>query len=152
MGQPYSSANQFPAESQKPLYYSVWSVVDRKGTVLSLLAIVLVAGFIVWRQTGGVFFGVLAVLALLSTMWICFVPIHFEINSEGIVRGIFGRKRFISWDDIRIYQVRSNGILLLPQKDRFLLEAFRGFFLPVPPSLSTEVLYRFRVFVDRVGD
>ena len=86
------------------------------------------------------------------SVWFVFVPVHFEINATGIVKRTLGRRSFIAWEDIRVYQVRRNGLLLLPRSDRYPLEAFRGFYLPIPSSLTTEVLYRFRAFVDRAPE
>lgn len=117
--------------------------------MLLLSAIVL---GLVWLHTGIVFSVLFAALIILLTLGQVFFPTYYELNTEGIVRRSFVRKRLISWEDIRSYEIRSNGILLLPGNDRFFLDFFRADFLPVPNSLIPEVLYRFRVFVDRIQD
>jgi len=86
-------------------------------------------------------------LLILLYVWYIFLPVRMEINNNGIIRTVLGRKRFIRWSDIRGYQIRYNGLLLLTQHERFILEPFCAFFLPVPKGLMTEVLYRFRLFV-----
>jgi len=87
-------------------------------------------------------------LLILLTVWYIFLPVRLEINSSGIIiRTVLGRKRNIRWGDIRAYQIRHNGLLLLTQQERFPLDPFCAFFLPVPKGLMTEVLYRFRVFI-----
>lgn len=109
-------------------------------------------GLTVWHRTEEFLFGLFVSGVLLLTLWRAFVPAYFEINADGIVRWAAGQRMFIAWNDIKVYQLRRNGILLLPQRDRFILEPFRGVFLPVPPALMAEVLYRFRVFVDKISD
>ncbi|MDR2117731.1 MAG: hypothetical protein LBP87_15240 [Planctomycetaceae bacterium] len=152
MSQAYPTTIGLTAENNKPLYYSVWLITDQKWNAVFLLGIAFVVGFIVWQCEGNLILELFALIFLLGTVWRILVPVHFELNSSGIVYRSFNRNRFIAWSDIRRYQIRRNGILLLPQSNRFFLEAFRGFYLSVPKSLMPEVLYRLRVFVDRVSD
>jgi hypothetical protein len=100
----------------------------------------------VWHYSGGIAMGV-GLLLMLLTIWYTFLPVRLEINNNGIVRSVLGRKWYIRWSDIRAYQIRYNGLLLLTQQDRFALDPFCAFFLPVPKGLMTEVLYRFRLFI-----
>ncbi|GHT17808.1 hypothetical protein FACS1894189_4420 [Planctomycetales bacterium] len=136
------------SDTEKPLYYTAWMVSDQKWSVAVLLFLIGLVCFVVW-QLGSSLWGISAgMMLLLLPIWYVFVPVHFELNTNGIVREIFGHKWFIAWEDIRGYQIRHNGLLLLSQNDRFLLESFLSFYLPVPSALMPEVLYRFRVFVD----
>ena len=152
MSQTYVSSGGWKVEYQKPLFYNVWPVGDQKGNTVFLIVVMVVVVFLVSHLVDSLWGGLLGVCVMLPTIWQVFMPAHFEINGDGIVRNLLGRKRFIAWEDIRCYQIRQNGILLLPQNDRFFLESFRGFYLPVPTSLNTEILYRFRIFVDRIDD
>ncbi len=148
----HPSSASLGRERHKPLYFSSWFLVDQKRDALFMLCVAVGIGICVWQRYGTAVYGLIALFVLLVSAWRLFVPIHFEINSDGIIHGALGRKRFISWEDVRVYRIRRRGILLLPQRDRFFLEAFRGFYLPVPPSLMTDVLYRFRVYVDKIQD
>ncbi len=139
-------------EHQKPLFYRVWLVGDRKWHALFLLAVMAVVVTGVFHTTESFFSGFLAFCMMLSTIAALLLPVHIEINAEGIVRTILGRKSFIAWEDIRGYRTQRNGMLLLSRKTRFLLEAFRGCFLPIPPSMMPEVQYRFRIYVDKDGN
>ncbi|MDR3234309.1 MAG: hypothetical protein LBT46_11715 [Planctomycetaceae bacterium] len=130
----------------KPLCYSVWMTVDRKVSIAVLGSATAGTALCVWYYSG--WMTTLAALVLmLLTVWYVIVPIQFEINAGGIIRTVFGRHWFIAWNDIKGYQIRQHGFLLLPQNDRFALEAFTGFYLPVPAGLMPEVLYRFRLFI-----
>jgi hypothetical protein len=139
-------------ENEKPLFYSVWLIVDQKWNAVILIGVAFLVGVLILQSENSFLPELVSLFFLLLTLWYVFVPIHFELNSAGIVYSSFARKRFIAWDNIRVYQIRPNGVLLLPRTHRFFLESFRGFYLPVPPSLIPEVLYRLRIFVDKVAD
>jgi hypothetical protein len=152
VSQAYPTSISLAAENDKPLYYSVWLIADQKRNAVFLLVVALAVNVIVWQNTANLILELIALLFLLGTLWRILVPVHFELNSNGIVCRSLNRNRFIAWNDIRSYQIRRNGILLFPRTDHFFLEAFRGFYLPVPASLTPEVLYRLRVCVDHVSD
>lgn len=151
MSQTYSTTVHLHDEQYKPIFFTSWFIVDRKWTALLLLAFAAGIGLFAWQSFGVFSYGLGVFLILMLSLGRMFLPCRFEVNSDGILCNTLGKKRFIAWEDIRVYQIRNHGLLLLPHRDRFLLEAFRGFFLPVPASLRTEVLYRFRVFVDRIS-
>ena len=130
----------------KPLYYSVCLIFDQKWSAVVLGLVTACVCLAAWRFGSGLAAGA-ALLLILLTVWYIFLPVRMEINNNGIVRTALGRKWFIRWSDIRAYQIRYNGLLLFTQQERFPLEPFCAFFLPVPKGLMTEVLYRFRFFV-----
>ena len=127
----------------KPIYYTVWLVADQKWSVVVLGLVTTSVCLIAWNYGSNVM-AFVSLLLILLTIWYIFVPVRLEINSHGIVRTILGRRRIIRWSDINGYQIRHNGVLILGQRDRFSLEPFCGFFLPVPNGLMSEVLHRFR--------
>lgn len=106
----------------------------------------------VWLSTEVLFAILFASLVLFLTIWRVFVPTYYELNTEGVIRRTIVRKYLIAWEDIRAYEIRTDGIILLPRNDRYFLDFFRAYFLPVPTSLVPEVLYRFRIFVDKIHD
>jgi hypothetical protein len=130
----------------KPVYYTVRLVIDRKWDAIVLGLVTSSVCVAAWHFSGGISM-IVGLLLLLLTIWYIFLPVKMEINNNGIVRSVLGRKWFIRWGDIRAYQIRYNGLLLLTQQERFALDPFCAFFLPVPKGLMTEVLYRFRLFI-----
>jgi hypothetical protein len=130
----------------KPIYYSICLVVDQKWSAVVLGLITACVCLAAWHYSGGLTM-LAGLLLILLTVWYIFLPVRLEINNNGIVRTALGRKWFIRWGDIRAYQIRYNGLLLFTQQDRFVLDPFCAFFLPVPKGLMTEVLYRFRLFI-----
>jgi hypothetical protein len=130
----------------KPIYYSICLLIDQKWSVAVLGLVTTGVCLSIWHISGGLSM-IAGLLLVLLTVWYIFLPVRMEINSNGIIRTALGRKWFIRWSDIRAYQIRYNGLLLLTQQERYALEPFCAFFLPVPRGLMTEVLYRFRLFV-----
>ncbi|GHT24301.1 hypothetical protein FACS189419_09170 [Planctomycetales bacterium] len=130
----------------KPLQYTIWLTFDQKRSVVFLGLFVAALGCII-LQSGGQILLAVCLLLLLLTVWHIFLPVKFEINAQGIIRTVLGRRWFIAWRDIKGYQIRYNGLLLLPQNKRYFVESFNGFFLPVPAGLMPEILYRFKLFV-----
>ena len=130
----------------KPIYYSICLVIDQKWSAVVLGLVATSVGLVIWHYSGGIAM-MTSLLLILLTVWYMFLPVRLEINNLGIIRSVLGRKRFVRWSDIHAYQIRHNGLLLLTQPERFALDPFCSFFLPVPKGLMTEVLYRFRLFV-----
>ena len=130
----------------KPIYYSAWLVFDQKWSAVVLGLATAGVCLAAWHY-GSTAATVVGLLLICLTLWYIFLPVRMEINSTGIIRTALGRKWVIRWGDIRAYQIRYNGLLLLTQQERFTLDPFCAFFLPVPKGLMTEVLYRFRLFI-----
>jgi len=130
----------------KPIYYSVFLVIDQKWSALVLGLVTTGVGLVIWHYSDGIAM-MTGLLLILLTVGSIFLPVRLEINNSGIIRSVLGRKWYIRWGDIHAYQIRYNGLLLLTQPERFALDPFCAFFLPVPKGLMTEVLYRFRLFI-----
>jgi hypothetical protein len=130
----------------KPIYYSVCLLIDQKWNALVLGLVTTCVCLATWQYSSGLTM-LASLLLILLTVWYIFLPVRLEINNSGILRTALGRKWLIRWSDIRAYQIRYNGLLLLTQQERYTLDPFCAFFLPVPKGLMTEVLYRFRLFV-----
>jgi len=130
----------------KPIYYSVCLVIDQRWSAIVLGLVTACVCLVAWHYGSGLA-AATALLLIFLTVGYIFLPTRLEINNNGIIRNTLGRKRLIRWSDIRAYQIRYNGLLLLTQQERFPLDPFCAFFLPVPKGLMTEVLYRFRLFI-----
>lgn len=128
-----------------------WPVRDNvfKGSVvvIGLLAGGLGVGWV----TGKTHLALLALAALVIALWRFFLPVMFELNTDGVNQWIFGRHRRIPWVAIRRYEVFSTGVLLLPYSDRCPMDAFRGLYLPWG-SRREEILAQIRYYLDQPGD
>ena len=125
---------------------------EQKGTLLFLLLVAVTFSLALWFWSDSPLLGVVAFGVFLLTIGRAFVPISFEINTDGIVSGTFGRKKFIAWEEIRSYRVQPTGMMIFPHTDRYPLDLFRSFFLPIPESLREEVQLRFAFFVDHLTE
>ena len=107
-----------------------WPLTQRP--VSSLLALGL-AGGVSWLVGWAAMrweVGVLAAAALAITLWRTWLPVRYEIGSGGIVHAIFGRlKRRIPWSAIQAYDVRTDGVVLVPDAVITPLSPLRGLYL-----------------------
>jgi hypothetical protein len=111
------------------------SLVDwplRQRPVRSLFALAL-AGGLSWLVGWGTMrweAGVFAAAALAITLWRTWLPVQFDINSGGIAHTILGRwKRRIPWSAIQAYDIRTDGVLLVPDAVITPLSPLRGLYL-----------------------
>ena len=108
----------------------VWPL--RQQPLASLLALALAAGasWLLGWASGRPWWGVLAVAGLLVTLWRTWLPVSYELGVSGITQRALGRQRRIAWPAIRGYQVRGNGVLLVPDAQIAPLAPLRGLYLP----------------------
>jgi hypothetical protein len=130
----------------KPIYYSIRLAIDQKPSAVVLGLITMGSAIAIWFHSGTIAM-IVGLIMILSTIAYIFLPVRLEINSNGIIKTMMGRKWLIRWSDIRSYQIQHNGLLLTTQQERYILDPFSAYFLPVPKGLMAEVLYRFRLFV-----
>ncbi len=62
--------------------------------------------------------------------WRFFVPVTFELNSEGVHQWFLGRHRRIPWTEVRRHRVFRSGTLLLPYERDAPIDVLHGLFLP----------------------
>lgn len=139
-----------PNGELRAIHYYSWMLSEEKIVSSVLLISIATVCAIVWRSTGSLLWTLLALGVLVLPLWRTLVPIHFEINSDGIARWNFGRRRLIPWESIRSYELGPDGVLLLPNREHFPLEPFHGFFVPIPRELAEEFKYRLRFFIDKI--
>jgi hypothetical protein len=92
-----------------------WPLVQRP--VSSLVALALASGtvWLVGWASQRWEAAALAAVALAITLWRTWLPVQFDIGSGGIAQVILGRfKRRIPWSAIQSYDVRTDGVLLVP--------------------------------------
>lgn len=136
----------------RALHYYSWLLTDEKRVSVVLLLAVIVVCALVWRLTEQPLYALLSAVLLIFPIWRTLVPVHFEINSDGIARWNFGRRRLVPWEEIKSYEILPDGVLLLPNRDPYPLEPFHGLFVPVPNEFQAELKYRLRFFVDKMVD
>ena len=91
------------------------------------------------RQAGGV----VAAVALLIALWSLWLPVEYEVASQGLRRRVLNRTRLVPWHAIRAYQLRPTGVLLYQRGDPASLDVLRSMFIPFP-SDADELLTMLR--------
>ncbi len=129
--------------------YRIWSLWERKLTSLVLLSLIFGLTFAVYVSTEKTYLALAAGILLLGSVGRMFVPMQFEMTTEGITRWTLGYRRSFPWADIHSYVLQEEGILILPHRIRYPLDAFRGVFIPIPQKYRIAVQRRFLFFVEK---
>jgi hypothetical protein len=104
----------------------------RENPLIGMLALagLVGAGMYVYWATGRMHLAIGAALALAVAGWRFFVPVTFELNSEGVHQWFLGRHRRIPWTEVRRHRVFRSGTLLLPYERDAPIDVLHGLFLP----------------------
>ena len=127
-----------------------WWSCPIRDSILSgfvVLAGLTAAGMGVHAATGRLHLALFAVLALTVALWRFFIPVLFEVNTDGVNQWIFGRHRRISWNEIRHYKICSRGVLILRHADWRPVDAFGGLYVPWR-NRREEVLAQVHYYLD----
>ena len=130
------------------IQWRVWPLAESLPAAVLVSAGLLGGGAAVRWVTGQTHLALVAVAVLAIALWRFFLPVWFELNSEGVSQWVFGRPRRIAWRKIRRYEVCSSGVLLLPRADARPLDVCRGLYLPWGKHRS-EVLAHVHYYLDR---
>lgn len=128
-----SIANRTKAPSLSPpppVRWEHWPAQAHPLVAAALSAGVVATGWLAAEVTARPYPGWLAAAALLVAFWRFFLPVRYELNSDGIHRVVLGRRRRIPWQSIRSFRADAGGVLLLPFPDPCPLDALRGEYLP----------------------
>ncbi len=129
--------------------YRIWSLWERKLTSLVLLSLTFGLTFAVYVITGKAYLAFAVGILLLGSAGRMFVPMQFELTTEGITRWTLGYRRTFPWNEIRSYVFQEEGILILPHRIRYPLDALRGVFIPIPQKYRIAVQRRFLFFLEK---
>jgi hypothetical protein len=106
-----------------------WPLVQRPGGAIAALALAAAASCLVGWQTARWELGAAAGAALALILWRTWLPVRYELGSGGIVRVVLGRRLRIPWTAIPRYELREDGVLLLPDAVATPLSSLRGLYL-----------------------
>ena len=145
----FSEETGFTDMDQPVIQYRVWSLWERKLTGLAILALTAGLSFAVYHITDKWYLAFVVCLLLFGSVWRLFIPMQFELSTEGISRWTFGYRRTVLWSDIRAYVFQEEGILILPHTLRYPLDAMRGLFIPIPKKYRIAVQRRFLFYIEK---
>jgi len=138
----------WPDDPPPSVRWRSWPLRDKMLTALTVVIGLIAVGLATGWVTDKAHLGLLAAAVLAVGLWRFFLPVTYELNSDGVNQRVLGRHRCIPWNRIRHYEVNSRGVLLLPFSDRCPMDAFRGLYLPWG-SRRDEVLAQLRYYVGR---
>ena len=137
---------------QPVIQYRIWSLWERKFSSLVILSLTAALTLAVYHLTDKPHLAVAVCVLLLGSVWRLFIPMQFELSVDGITQWVFGYRRTILWPEIRSYVIQKEGILILPHRTRYPLDAVRGIFIPIPKKYRIAVQRRFLFFLERTED
>ena len=82
----------------------------------------------VWA-TGNTAAGAMVGALLAVTLWRTWLPVQFRIGPEGVVQSVLGWRRRIGWSAIRSFDLRGDGVVLMPDAAPTPLAPLRGIYL-----------------------
>ncbi len=149
-----SSSNQYSTWAHDPpplVRWRSWPLRENPLAAAFVLAALIAAGFGVHWVTGGVLLAVFASIALTASMWRYFVPVTYELNTDGIHQWTLGRHRRAPWNEVRHYETCPGGVMLLPHAEACPIDAFRGLYLPWGDR-GEEVMNQVRYYLEPAVD
>ena len=79
---------------------------------------------------GGTFWwGGIAAIALSVSLWRMWLPVHFQLSELGVIQTVVRRTWRRPWESFVGYEVRNDGVLLLPEEDNSLLGRLKGLYI-----------------------
>lgn len=111
-----------------PLRWRSWPMEEGGPPAWLLTGILLVMTALVGWMMASAAWALVACGLLALCAWRYFVPLHYEINAQGIFQEILGVRRRITWRSIGQVQLCRDGLLLAPAD--ICGPALRGLYLP----------------------
>jgi hypothetical protein len=128
--------------------WTSWPIRDEPPQAILAASAAALAMLTAYAATDRAHLGLLAVGVVLASMWRSLLPSTFELSGEGVDHKVLGRIRRVPWAEIRRYERRGSGLLLLPHADRSALDAFAGLYLPWA-GRRDEILAQVEYYLDR---
>jgi len=113
-----------------PIRWQSWPLRENTLRAALVMVALLVGAIVVRWFSGRPYLTLLALAAMLISLWRFFLPVVFELNGDGVSQWFFRRQRRIPWRAVDHYEICSAGVLLFPHQDRSAMAAFRGLFIP----------------------
>jgi hypothetical protein len=129
-GSDSGSAKRGEAQSPAPFAWRSWSIVDEWRRTWPIAATVALVSLVIGIATGKLDLGLIALVVQAAALWRLWLPIHYEINSQGIEQRVFRRTVKTPRTAIRRHELRRDGVLLFREADARPFDAWRGVYLP----------------------
>ena len=108
----------------------IWPLRQQPLCVLTALAAALGVGWLIGSAYERTWLGALTAGLLVVTSWRMWLPVTYEVGASGVGRVVLGRRRRIPWAAVGGYEVRGEGVLLVPDIQVTPLSPLRGLYVP----------------------
>lgn len=111
-----------------PVSWRSWPLEEGglSAWLLSVLAVMVIVA--VGLTTGSVQWALVACGVLIASAWRFFIPVHFELNAQGLFQEVLGRQRRIVWRAFESAELCREGVYMRFAGGSFSLS--RGLYLP----------------------
>jgi hypothetical protein len=117
-------------DSPTPFKWRSWPVVDEARRSWPLIAVLAAVAVLAGWMTSDVFAGLLVAAVLAAAVWRLWLPVTYEINSQGIEERCFGRQKRIPWSQLIAGEIHAHGISFQFELQDRAGCMWRSFFLP----------------------
>lgn len=106
-----------------------WPLVDRPVGSWSALALAIGLSCLAGWAASSVALGMAVGLLLAITLWKTWLPLRYQLGGSGIAQQFLFWRRRIPWTAIRRHELRTGGVLLVPDHELTTLAPLRGLYL-----------------------
>ena len=107
-----------------------WPLRDEKLPVAVVFCVTVAASAGIGLWGGTMWWGVVALVALLISLWRMWIPVTFHLSELGVVQSALRRRWRRPWEDYFAYEIQNDGVLLLPEDDISVLGRLKGLYIP----------------------
>jgi hypothetical protein len=107
-----------------------WPLRDDWRRSCGLLLVILLVTALGGTLTGSFAMAALTLTIALTASWRLWIPVTFELSSQGIRRSVLGISRRIAWTQIGRSEPLLRGVLLLADAELTPLSTLRGLYIP----------------------
>ena len=119
----------------RPVHWRSWPLMDGGLTIWLWPPTVALFAWLTWQATGSLGWAMFVLVMLLICLWKMFVPVYYELNTEGVELRLMGHWRRLAWRKFDGWGQFPRGAVLhtrpAPDEPPDLLH---GLYLPLSPS------------------
>ena len=109
--------------------FSRWPLREERLASAIVLGVMVLVSVGIGYLGGTFWWGVVAAAALAVSLWRMWLPVEFQLSELGVSQSTVRRSWRRPWDTFAGYEVRNEGILLLPLEDNSLLGRLKGLYI-----------------------
>lgn len=109
--------------------FSRWPLRDEPVAASIVICVTLLVSSGIGYLGGTLWWGVVAAMALAISLWRMWIPVETQLSELGVIQTALRRTWRRPWDTFVGYEVRNDGVLLLPVEDNSMLGRLKGLYI-----------------------